>query len=96
MSSQNEKTLRQAIDEAFSLQNLKRKVAETRIVTAWEKISGKLIARHTRRLFIRNATLFIYLDNPALKNELTFCRNQIIELVNAYAGENLIQEVIVK
>ncbi len=96
MSQHNEKTIKQAIDETLNTFNLKSKVAETRIISSWEKIVGKMIANHTRKIFISKGALFIYLDNPALKNELKYSRDKIIELLNESAGEDLIKDVIIK
>lgn len=96
MSDHNQKSVRQAIADAFSSLNIKDKVAETRLIASWEKVMGKMISKHTRKLFISKGTLFIYLDNPALKNELTYSRERIIELVNESAGEELIRQVVIK
>ncbi len=96
MSDHNQKSVRQAIADEFSSLNIKDKVAETRLIASWEKVMGKMISKHTRKLFISKGTLFIYLDNPALKNELTYSRERIIELVNESAGEELIRQVVIK
>lgn len=96
MSNYNQKSVKQAMEEAFQSLNIKDKVAETRLISSWEKVMGKTISKHTRKLFISKGTLFIYLDNPALKNELTYSRERIIELVNESAGEELVREVVIK
>jgi predicted nucleic acid-binding Zn ribbon protein len=96
MADHNQKTIKQAIEEAFQSLNIKNKIDETRLITSWEKVMGKVISKHTRKLFVIKGTLFIYLDNPALKNELTYSRDKIIELVNESAGEELVKEVVIK
>ena len=96
MSDHNQKSIKQAIDDAFNSLNIKKKIAETRLVTSWEAVMGKTISKHTRKLFITKGTLFIYLDNPALKNELLYSRERIIELVNEAVGEELIKDVVIK
>jgi len=92
----NQKTLKQVLEEAFETMRIKNKVAETRLISSWENIMGKMIAKHTRKIFLSKGKLFIYLDNPALKNELTYAREKIIELVNESAGEELVKEVVIK
>jgi len=96
VSDHNQKTIKQALDEAFDSMHIKQKVAETRLINSWENVMGKTIAKHTRKIFLSKGTLFIYLDNPSLKNELTYARDRIIELVNESAGEELVREVVIK
>ena len=92
----NEISLKDAIALLLQNNNLKGKVAETRLLNSWEKIVGKLIANHTTKLFINRSTLFLYLDNAALKNELSYSREKIIKMLNEEAGEELIKEVVIK
>lgn len=92
----NEKTLKEAIDLVFRNFNINTKIAETRLIQSWEKVMGKPIANHTTKLFINRSTLFIYLDNPALKNELSYAREKIIKMLNEEAGEELIKDVVIK
>ena len=96
MSEYNQKTIKKALEDAFDAMHIKGKVAQTRLFGSWEKVMGKTIAKHTRKIFLSKGTLFIYLDNPALKNELTYARERIIELVNESAGEVLVTEVVIK
>lgn len=96
MKEHNQKSIKDAISDAFSTMNIRQKIAETRLISTWENVMGKTIAKHTRKIFISKGVLFIYLDNPALKNELTYSRERIIELVNEAAGEELIKEVVLK
>ena len=96
MKERNQKTIKQAINDAFNSVNIKQKIAETRLISTWEAVMGKTIAKHTRKLYLSKGVLFIYLDNPALKNELLYSRARILELVNESAGEELVKEVVIK
>jgi predicted nucleic acid-binding Zn ribbon protein len=96
MSDNNQKSIKRALETAFDDLHIRQKIAETRLVNSWESVMGKTISKHTRKLFISKGTLFIYLDNPALKNELTYSRERIVQLVNESAGEEMIREVVIK
>jgi predicted nucleic acid-binding Zn ribbon protein len=67
---------------------------ELKIVHSWEKVVGEMIARHTIDLYIRNGKLFVKVDSPALKNELTYSSSMIIENLNNEAGSKVIEEII--
>ena len=40
--------------------------------------------------------MFLYLDNPSLKNELIYSREKILKLLNEAAGEQLIKKVVIR
>ena len=59
----------------------------------WPEIVGEFIARNTSPQGIRKATLYIYSDNSSLRNELQMMMPQIVQSVNNYAGQKMIDKV---
>lgn len=59
----------------------------------WPEIVGDFIARNTSPQGIRKDTLYIYSDNSALRNELQMMMPQIVQSVNNYAGQKMIDKV---
>jgi predicted nucleic acid-binding Zn ribbon protein len=94
MASSNDITLKEAIRQLLKAYKLEDKLAETRLISSWEQVTGKVIARHTMNLYIHKRKLFVKLDSPALKNELLFSRQQLLELLNKEAGSEVIEEII--
>lgn len=92
--SNNEQSLKSAITEFLKVSRLSGKLAEQKIIDGWEKIMGKMIARHTKQISISNKKLFLQLDSAPLKQELFYSREKIIKMLNEEAGENIIEEVI--
>lgn len=66
------------------------------IKQAWEELMGKTIANYTSNIQIVKKTLYIQTDVAPLKNELLYQREKIIERVNEYFGEKVIEEVVIK
>ncbi len=66
------------------------------IQDAWEKLMGKTIAKYTDKIEIIGSTLFISSTVGALKNELLYQKEKIIERVNEALGEKVITEVVIK
>lgn len=54
---------------------------------------GKTIAKHTKKVEVRNKCLILYLDSPALKHELSMSKGKIVKLLNDEISENFINEV---
>ncbi len=94
MKHSNEQTLRQALEEMMKTYHLEGKLAEMRVIEAWATVTGKLITRHTRNLYISKKKLFVRIDSPAIKNELFYSRQKLVELLNQQAGSEVIEEVV--
>lgn len=94
MRKPNDKTMKEAIDQMLSVYKLKRRFDETAVVAAWPDIVGKPVANRTSELFISNKKMFLRIESSIVKNELVMMRSQIIEKINAEAGDKLIEEII--
>ncbi len=94
MKNSNEQTLKEVIDELLKTYRLQDGIYESRLINSWEKVAGKLIARHTERLFIRKKTLYIKLDSAALKHELSFAKSKLINSLNNTVNKEVIQDIV--
>jgi len=92
-NSANMKTL---IDKLIRSYGLESKMQELDVMSEWENIVGKMIARHTKDIQIRNKILYITLDSAPLKHELLMSKTRIIELVNEKSGKLLVEDVFIK
>ncbi|MDD5507018.1 MAG: DUF721 domain-containing protein [Bacteroidales bacterium] len=94
MKRTNEQTLKQALEEMLRTYQLEGKLAEMRVIKAWPQVTGKLISRHTRNIYINKKKLFVRIDSPAIKNELFYNRQKVVDLLNQETGEKVIEEIV--
>ena len=52
------------------------------------------IGNYTTDINLKNKTLFIKLNSPALKQELSYGKEKIINLINERFEENIVQKII--
>jgi len=90
----NEMPLKAAIEEFLDSFRLRDKLNETKVIQAWEKVVGEMVARNTSQLHIRNKVLFVKVSSAALRNELLFARQKIIQALNKEAGGTVINEIV--
>jgi predicted nucleic acid-binding Zn ribbon protein len=74
----------------------KPKVHELRMQQEWEQIVGKTISKYTRNVVLNGTSLTVYTDVAALKQELHFGKQQLIDRINEYFQEKVVAEVVVK
>lgn len=86
----------EAINLLFERSNWKSKVVAARMSSEWELITGKTIARYTKAVNMEGKTLTIFTDVAALKQELHYGKDQLIQNINEYFGERVVEQILVK
>ena len=95
MRNKNSVTIKQALDSMVADLKLKPKLDETRIKDAWLRVMGKTVAKYTSKISLHQGKLYVQVSSPALKNELTYSKDKIIEVFNRELDDNVIKEVVV-
>ena len=85
-----------ALKAFINKSKLKSGLRAVQIESIWGELMGKTISRYTDKIEIINQTLFIYTSVGALKNELVYQKQKIIDRVNEAFDEKVIFDVIVK
>ncbi|MFY9309453.1 MAG: DUF721 domain-containing protein [Bacteroidia bacterium] len=96
MSKHNQHTMKEAIEMLLKAYRLDDRLAEKRLIASWEEVMGKMIAKHTTDIAIRNQQLFVTLDSAALRNELSLAKSKIVKMMNDAAGRTVITEIVLK
>ena len=73
--------------------SLETPLLQRRLVGAWPEVMGKGVERHTGQVFISNQTLWVKINNSALRAELSMMRSDIVEKLNSHVGARIIVDV---
>jgi len=92
--SRNDASLGEVIKEFIASYHLSDKLNEVNFKKYWENICGKVVAKHTLKMYINKRKLFVRVDSAALRNELSMSRTHIAEALNKEAGADVIDEVV--
>jgi predicted nucleic acid-binding Zn ribbon protein len=93
MFKRDVQTIKDLVLRNLHEQGLETPLLQKRLVEAWPKIAGPVIARYTLNTYIYNQTLYVRLSNPALRSDLSMRRQEFTQLLNAYVGEQVITDV---
>jgi predicted nucleic acid-binding Zn ribbon protein len=74
-------------------QGLETPLLQKRLIDSWPTVMGDAVACYTHSLYIRNQTLFVHLNSPALRFELSMQRQEIVNKLNAHVGSQVIADV---
>ena len=89
----NQSTLGEVIDKLMKAYRLDGKLKEMDVIQAWGEMMGLAVANRTKNIQIRNKTLFLTMDSAVMRDELSYGKEVIIQLVNEKAGFEMITNV---
>ena len=94
MKNSNEQKLQEVISELLETYKLQDKITETRLVQSWEKVAGHYISSYTERIYLHKKKLFVKLTSPALKHELSFAREKLVNSLNDAVKQQVIEDIV--
>ncbi len=90
----NTQHIGQAIQQLLSRYQIKSKFDEANLVASWERLVGKPIAKRTKKVYIRNKVLFIELDSPSMKHDLSLHKTKILDILRKEFGNEAVHEIV--
>lgn len=85
--------LRDLILRNLRAQGLETPLLQKRLIDSWPEVAGSLVASYTQNLYIRNQTLFVHLTSPALRADLMMTRKELVNMLNAHVGSQVIADI---
>jgi predicted nucleic acid-binding Zn ribbon protein len=88
-------TLKEALQDLIKEYRLAPKLREASVISLWESITGKAISARTKKIYIRDGILHIYLTSAVVKNELMMLRESLRDQINSKAGEEVVNQIVI-
>lgn len=89
----NGTTLKEAIEKFMEQHRHRSKLVQVNIIDNWTKIAGHTIASRTEKIWIKEQVLHIVINSSALKAELQYHKEKLVEKVNKEVGFNHIKDI---
>lgn len=87
------KNVNDIVLEILRSQGLETPLMQRRLIEAWDNVVGQTIAQYTREKYIKNQTLFVKIDNPALRADLNMIRTELKNKLNSSINAQVIADV---
>lgn len=75
---------------------LKRGLAEHRAVKGWNELLGEGVSKYTRNVYYSRGVLHVRLSSSVLASELRMSKDNLIERINEYAGEDVVDDIVLR
>ena len=85
-----------AINQLFKEENLDVKISQFSVKNNWKEIAGGPIAASTTEIFFNKKIIFVTLRSAALKHEVSFRKDELLQNINKFCGYRLIEQVVIR
>lgn len=81
------------LDRFLKQHGLQEGMDRVRIKEAWPELMGSMIATHTKDIAFKEGKLTLTLDSAPLRQELSFGKQKIKDLLNDHLAKQVVKEV---
>ncbi|MGZ3900618.1 MAG: DUF721 domain-containing protein [Bacteroidia bacterium] len=85
-----------AITQLFKEENLDVKISQFSVKNNWKEIAGEPIAVNTTEIFFNKKIIFVTLRSAALKHEVSFRKDELLQNINKFCGYRLVEQVVIR
>ncbi|MES2616547.1 MAG: DUF721 domain-containing protein [Bacteroidota bacterium] len=89
-------TIAEALQSLLGDKRMIKGLTESTIKDKWEEMMGKVIAKHTTGMYIKDKTLIVYFNSSIIKNEFTYNKEKAIQIINEALAYDAINDLIIK
>ena len=93
MFRRNVQTLDEVLMKMLRAQGLETPLLQKRLIDAWDTVAGPTVARYTSQKYIKNLPLYVRIANPALRQDLSMMRSQLLQRLNSHVGSMVIADI---
>ena len=84
------------LDEIIHSKALSSGITKVRINELWFQLMGANMNHYTEKIILKRNTLFVSLNNAALRVELSYGKEKIIKMMNEQLGSEVIKKIVLR
>lgn len=88
-------SIKQLIDKVMLEGDSRETMMQQRASFLWTEVVGPTVNRYTFRRYVDNGVLHVYITSAALKNDLSFLRQSIINDINGRLGAEVLRDIVI-
>ena len=91
------KSVKTILDNMISGSNsLNSGLNNVKVQKIWEQTMGSNVNSYTKEVNLKNKTLYISLSSSVLRQELSYGKQKIVDLINKEIGDEIITKVVLR
>ena len=85
-----------ALKEFVETNKLEKGLNKVNVADAWVKLMGNGVNNYTTTVNLERNTLYVQLSSSVLREELSYGKQKIIDMLNEELGKNIIKKLILR
>ena len=90
------KSLKSVLNNLIDKNSLNSGLNNVKIQSLWEKTMGVNVNSYTNEINLKNKTLYVSLSSSVLRQELSYGKEKIINLINEEIGAKIINKIVLR
>lgn len=90
----NNTEIKELVNIFLKKNKLEKGLLDLEVKKVWFELMDNGIANYTLDVNLRNKTLYIKLSSPALKQELSYGKEKLIDLINKKFDKEIVQKIV--
>tara|TARA_B100000927_G_C16408221_1_gene446234 strand:+ start:190 stop:483 length:294 start_codon:yes stop_codon:yes gene_type:complete len=90
------KTLKVVLNKFIEKNSLNSGLDNVKVQNLWKKTMGDNVNSYTNEVILKNQTLYISLSSSILRQELSYGKDKIIELINKEFGQSTVKKIVLR
>ena len=93
MKRREVKSIGELLPQFLREEGLETPLLQKRLLDSWESVVGPSVGRYTGNNYISDQVLHVKILNPALRQDLSMMRTQLLKRLNEAVGASIIVDV---
>ena len=90
----NNNEIKNLLDIFLKKNNLEKGLLDLEVKRAWHELMENGVSNYTTDVSLKNKTLYIKLNSPALKEELSYGKEKLMKLINERFKKKIVQKIV--
>lgn len=89
-------SIQDALKEFVTTNRLEKGLDKVNVADAWAKLMGNGVHNYTSSVALERETLYIELTSSVLREELSYGKQKIIDMLNEELGKDIIKKLVLR
>ena len=89
-------SIKDVLKEFVETNKLDKGLDKVNVVDAWSKLMGNGVNNYTTAIRLERETLYVQLNSSVLREELSYGKQKIINMLNEELGKEIIKKLILR
>ena len=90
------KSLKSVLNKLIDKNSLSSGLNNVKVQSLWEKTMGVNVNSYTTEINVKNKTLYVSLSSSVLRQELSYGKQKIVDLINDEIGTKIIDKIVLR